>query len=46
MRLAWIVVGMVAATWLANQLPRLLPAVVVLCVLVAALRLVWFYTRY
>lgn len=43
--LAWLVVGAVSLQILADVLPRLLVPVVLLGVLVAVLRLVFFHTR-
>jgi uncharacterized membrane protein YhhN len=43
--LAWFVVGAVSLQVLADVLPRLLVPLVVLGVLIAVLRLVFFHTR-
>lgn len=43
--LAWFVVGAVSLQILADVLPRLLVPLVVLGVLVAALRIIFFHTR-
>lgn len=41
----WLIAAVVGLELLADVLPRLLPALVILAALVAVLRLVWFYTN-
>lgn len=43
--IAWLVVGAIALQVLASVLPRLLLPLVVLAVVVAVLRLIWWYTQ-
>jgi hypothetical protein len=43
--IAWLVVGAISLQVLANVLPRLLVPLLVLAVVVAVLRLIWWYTR-
>lgn len=44
-RLLWLLIAaVVGLELLANVLPRLLPALVILAAVIAVLRLLWFYT--
>jgi hypothetical protein len=43
--IAWLVVGAVSLQILADVLPRLLPALVVLAIIFVVVRLVLFHTR-
>lgn len=45
-RLAWwLIAGVIGLQLLASVLPRLLVPLIVLAIVVAALRLIWWYTR-
>jgi hypothetical protein len=43
--LAWLVVAAISINILASELPRLMPALVILAAAVGVLRLIWWYTR-
>lgn len=43
--LFWLIGAVISLELLANVLPRLLPALVILAAVVGVLRLLWFYTN-
>ncbi len=43
--IAWLVVGVISLQVLTSALPRLLVPLLVLAVVVAVLRLIWWYTQ-